>query len=67
MDNSNIHGIVRICELTRGMPLALILAAGWVEVFSPGKIADEIQNSLDFLKSGFHDLPSCHQSMRGGV
>lgn len=60
----NLRGIARICELTQGMPLALILAAGWVEIFPPEKIADEIRESLDFLTAEYQDLPSCHQSMR---
>ena len=60
----NINGILRICELTMGMPLALILAAGWIEIFQPEKIADEIEKNLDFLKADLYDLPSWRQSMR---
>ncbi len=64
LNAANVDGVARICELTQGMPLALILAAGWVEIFPPEEIADEIRKSLDFLKAGIRDLPPSHQSMR---
>ncbi len=60
----NFHGVTRICNLTGGMPLALILAAGWVEIYSPEQIAKEIQMRLGFLKTEIRDIPSCHKSMR---
>ncbi|MCG8637229.1 MAG: hypothetical protein MI863_25590 [Desulfobacterales bacterium] len=61
---SNFEGVVRICELTGGLPLALILAAGWIDIYSPDKIAKEIRKSLGFLKTGLRDIPSSHKSMR---
>ncbi|MBI9079883.1 MAG: hypothetical protein JEY79_09105 [Pseudodesulfovibrio sp.] len=61
---ANYHGICRICNLTQGMPLALILAAGWVEMFPPDKIADEIKNSIDFLKAETEGITPCHRSIR---
>ena len=64
LNSTNVHEIARICALTQGMPLALILAAGWMEIFPPEKIAIEIGNSLDFLKTELRDLPPCHQSIR---
>ncbi len=60
----NFPGIARICDLTGGMPLALILAAGWADVLPPDLIADGIVERLDFLKAGIHDFPSCHKSMQ---
>jgi len=41
--------IRHICELVEGMPLALVLAANWIDVLSLSEIADEIANSLDLL------------------
>ncbi len=64
LNAANVDGVIRICELTQGMPLALILAAGWVEIFPPEEIADEIRKSLDFLKAEIQDLSPSHQSMR---
>ena len=58
----------RICQLTSGMPLALKLAATWMETLSPAEIAqeidDRISSSLDFLAADLQDLPDRHRSMR---
>ena len=56
--------INRICRLVQGMPLALQLAASWVDVLSPQEIAAEIENSLDFLESNERDVPSRQRSIR---
>ncbi len=63
LDRDNFQAISRICDLTGGMPLALILAAGWMDVFPPGEIADRIQESLDFLRTDIRDMPERHQSI----
>ena len=56
--------VARICHLVQGMPLALILAATWVEVLRPAEIANELERSLDFLEGNLRDLPRRQQSMR---
>lgn len=56
--------LARICQLVHGMPLAIILAAGWIEAMSFREIAEELQHSLDFLQSHAHDLPERQRSMR---
>jgi predicted ATPase/DNA-binding SARP family transcriptional activator len=56
--------INRICRLVQGMPLALQLAASWVDVLSPQEIAAEIEKSVDFLESNERDVPSRQRSMR---
>lgn len=63
LNKNNFQAISRICDLTGGMPLALILAAGWMDVFPPEKIADRIQKSLDFLRTDIRDMPERHQSI----
>jgi len=55
--------VVRICQLTEGMPLALELAAGWLKVLSCAEIANEIQRGLDFLAVDARDVPERHRSM----
>ncbi len=60
----NAHDILRICRLTSGIPLALILAGGWGDVFSPRDIADQIATGIDFLESKHIDVSPCHRSMR---
>ena len=54
----------KIVQLTEGMPLALILAAGWVQVMGPAEIAAELGRSLDFLEATHRDLPPRQRSMR---
>ena len=59
-----LEPIVRICRLVQGMPLAIELAAGWLEALSLAGIADEIGRSLDFLESDARDLPARQRSVR---
>jgi hypothetical protein len=39
-------GVLRLCRLVEGMPLAIELAATWVRILSPSEIATEIEQSL---------------------
>lgn len=57
-------GIVRICQLTEGMPLALELAATWTKSLDCATIADEIARSIDFLASPLRNVPYQHRSMQ---
>jgi predicted ATPase len=61
---ADLRHLVRICQLVGGMPLGLILAAGWLETCSPAEIAAEIERSLDFLASTWNDLPERQRSLR---
>jgi predicted ATPase/DNA-binding SARP family transcriptional activator len=56
--------LVEICQLVEGMPLALELAASWIELFSLREIAAEIKKSLDFLETNLRNLPARHRSMQ---
>jgi predicted ATPase/DNA-binding CsgD family transcriptional regulator len=56
--------LARICRLTAGMPLGIELAAGWVEVLSLEKIANEIQRGIDILETDLSDVPKRHRSLR---
>ena len=60
----NLPALNRICRLVDGMPLALELAAAWMDVLSTADIAAEIQASLDILETDLGDLPERHHSMR---
>jgi predicted ATPase/DNA-binding CsgD family transcriptional regulator len=57
-------GILRICRLVEGMPLALELAAAWVRALSCSEIADEIKDGLDILETTVRNVPSRHRNMR---
>jgi len=54
----------QICRVVEGMPLALELAAAWVDTLSLSGIAAELQGSLDLLASDLVDLPERHRSIR---
>jgi predicted ATPase/DNA-binding SARP family transcriptional activator/uncharacterized protein HemY len=57
-------GVVRLCQLVEGMPLAIELAATWVRILSPPEIAAEVEHNLDFLNAQMRDLSERHRSMR---
>lgn len=55
---------IRICQRVDGMPLAIELAAAWVNVLSCEEIAEEIERGFDFLSSTLRDTPERHRSLR---
>lgn len=55
--------IARICQLNRGVPLGIQLAAGWMQSLSCQAIATEMQANLDFLATSLRDVPDRHQSL----
>jgi predicted ATPase/DNA-binding SARP family transcriptional activator len=54
----------RILQKVWGMPLAIELAAAWLNVLSLAEIAAELSHSLDLLEGGLRDVPGRHRSMR---
>ncbi len=60
----NYEPVVQICRMVQGMPLAIEMAASWLEIFSPEEIKVEIDRSLDFLQSNLRDLPDRQRSLR---
>jgi len=56
--------LAHICRLVEGLPLAIELAAGWMNVLSPEELAREIQQGLEILTSELRDVPERHHSMR---
>ncbi|HLO27840.1 MAG TPA: tetratricopeptide repeat protein [Anaerolineales bacterium] len=64
LDEIERAGIVDICRLVEGMPLAIELAASWLRTLSTAEIAAEIEHNLDFLSTSAPDVPERHHSMR---
>ena len=62
--DNNLDFVARICRLTQGMPLGLVLAAGWLDVYSLERIAEEIQKNVDFLETELRDTPERQRSIR---
>lgn len=60
----DLSHVVRIAQLTGGVPLALEMAAAWSRVLKPAQIADQIAHNLNFLSSSLADTPERHRSMR---
>jgi predicted ATPase/DNA-binding XRE family transcriptional regulator len=63
-DHNESSQIARICRVVQGMPLALELAAAWVDTLALPHIAAEVERSLDLLETDFRDVPARHRSMR---
>lgn len=56
--------IADICRQVDGLPLAIVLAAGWVQTLDASEIITELGRSLDILESELRDMPTRHRSMR---
>ena len=67
LNEENREWVVRICQLTEGMPLGIELSAAWVRVLSCQQIAREIESNLDFLKASARDFPERHRSLRAAL
>ena len=48
LGDADLPAVGQICRLAQGMPLAILLAAAWVEVLSPAEIAAEIEQNVTF-------------------
>src|SRR5262245_55419658 len=59
-----LDAVARICRQLDGMPLAIELAAGWVDTLTPSDIAAQIEGGLDLLSTELRDLPARHRSLR---
>ncbi len=53
----------RICQIVRGLPLGIELAAAWIRVLSPAQIAQQIEQNLDLLATRARDVPERQQSL----
>jgi predicted ATPase/DNA-binding SARP family transcriptional activator len=59
-----IGDVAHICRLTEGMPLAIVLAAAWLDVLSLEQIAAELQKGIDILETEQRDVPERQRSVR---
>jgi predicted ATPase/DNA-binding CsgD family transcriptional regulator len=65
--DADVPALVRICQQTQGMPLAIMLAVGWLDMLSLDDIADELSRNLDLLQSEMQDLPERQRSVRAAL
>ncbi len=64
LNDANALAVVQLCRLVDGNALGILLAAAWVEHFSPAEIVDQIKGRLDFLSQELRDGEPRHASMR---
>jgi tetratricopeptide (TPR) repeat protein len=58
------QAIAHICQLVEGSPLAIELAAAWVNVLGCAAIAEEVERGLDVLTTQQRNVPEHHRSMQ---
>jgi predicted ATPase/DNA-binding CsgD family transcriptional regulator len=58
------ESVIRICQMTAGLPLAIELAAAWLKGSSAAQIAQEIRRNLDVLSTTTRNVEERHRSMR---
>jgi DNA-binding SARP family transcriptional activator/predicted ATPase len=56
--------IATICQLTDGLPLALLMAADWLRALTCSELAARLAGGLELLTSTLQDLPARQRSMR---
>ncbi len=64
LETKDLDYVGRICRLVQGLPLGILLAAAWLDTLSTQEIAEEIDESMDFLESELRDLPERQRSVR---
>lgn len=64
LDAASQRPVMRICRAVGGMPLALELAAGWLDTLPLADVAVEVEREIDLLETTASDVQERHQSMR---
>jgi predicted ATPase/DNA-binding SARP family transcriptional activator len=64
LDDEIRPAVLEIVRRVEGMPLALELAASWLQALSPSEVLAEMERDLDFLESELRDVPERQRSVR---
>lgn len=64
LQSNEVDALFQICNITYGMPLAIMLSATWTATLTPSEILEEMQNSLTFLETDMRDIPQRHRSIQ---
>jgi predicted ATPase/class 3 adenylate cyclase len=62
-----LPAVKKICLLVDGMPLAIVLAAAWIDTLSVDEIASEIEQNIDLLETEKRDVPDRQRSVRAVI
>lgn len=63
-DSNYKKALSKICQLVEGMPLAIELAASWLNVLSVEEILKELGEDINLLETSTRDIPARHQSVK---
>ncbi len=64
INEHNWPEVTAICACVDGLPLAILMAAAWIELLTPAEIAAELRRGSDFLQSDLRSLPERQRSLR---
>jgi len=67
LNDGILPAVTKICVLVDGMPLAIVLAAAWIDTLSLDEIAAEVEVSLDMLATEKRDMPGRQRSVRAVI
>ena len=59
--------VTSICRMVDGMPLAILLAAAWIDTLSVDEITTEIEKNIDLLETEKRDVPDRQRSVRAVI
>ncbi|MEZ4539527.1 MAG: tetratricopeptide repeat protein [Chloroflexota bacterium] len=64
IDDDNGAAIARICRRLDGLPLALEIAANWLDIYSPNELAAQLDAGLGLPAATRRDTPDRHRSLQ---
>src|SRR5512135_2961602 len=67
VNDAILPAVTQICRMVDGMPLAIVLAAAWIDTLSVNEIAAEIEKSIDILETQTRDVPGRQRSVRAVI
>jgi predicted ATPase len=65
--NQSAPAVAEICHRLDGLPLAIVLAAARVKLFSPQALLARLEHRLQVLTGGARDLPARQQTLRNAI
>jgi predicted ATPase len=67
LTSENALAVAKICTRLDGLPLAIELAAARVKLFSPQRLLERLEHSLELLGHPRRDSPARHQTLRQAI
>lgn len=59
----HLAGVIEMCRLVEGMPLAIELAAGLLHTLSVEEVAEGVRQNLALLETSVRNIPERHRSL----